>query len=366
MTKYPKKKVQTQVYENYWLLNLAWSDFNGNKFLSALKICIDFIDANKECNYTSELYNNLQEKIGKALNLDLISVRKGINELVKLGFIYPFLRKYHYLAKQYIAAESDLERKLVFSKIVYSNSGFKRSVTKESDDREMNFVIKTIEHARCLDEKYLGVLIAVDISNYKEGYISLDDMDKLYRNETQVSFEKRKYNQIKYLKTLLNNLDGIIYIGTQFCLEKDTDKIQVGGVQTIETKGRDPYLQRIYKQQLQKESLNILGRVKCMVEKLEYPVLIASHIKPFRNSDDDEAFDPNNGLLLSKTLDSLFDLNYISFADDGSIIFYNRVPEDVKQFWKTYKLDERFINSERLGYLAYHRQLCNSKNNLLP
>lgn len=57
-----------------------------------------------------------------------------------------------------------------------------------------------------------------------------------------------------------------------------------------------------------------------MLEKLAYPVLIASHIKPFILSDDTEAYDPNNGLLLSRTLDSLFDLKYISFDDEGNMV----------------------------------------------
>ena len=35
------------------------------------------------------------------------------------------------------------------------------------------------------------------------------------------------------------------------------------------------------------------------VGKLAYPVLIASHIKPFIQSDETEAYDPNNGLLLA-------------------------------------------------------------------
>ena len=364
MVKHPKKKVQNQIYEKYWLLNLEWSDFSGDKFLSALKICVDFIDTHTSSSYSAKLYRDLQKKVGKELRLDLISVRKGINELVKLGFIYPFLKKYHALTKQYLQAESDLERKLIFSKIVYSNSGFQRSVTKDSDCREMNFIVKTLEQIKCLDEKYLGALITVNINNYAEGYISLAKLDDLYRSESQVGFERRKYNQIKYLKKVLKNLDGIDYNAPNFCLEKDSEKVQIENTQDSETKGRDPYLQRIYKQQLQKESSDILGKIKCMVEKLEYPVLIASHIKPFRNSNDDEAFDPNNGLLLSKTLDSLFDLNYISFADDGHIIFYNRVPDDVKRFWQTYKLDARFINPDRLAYLAYHRRLCESKNNL--
>lgn len=353
-----------QIYEEYWDLTMAWTDFNGKKFLDTLKLVVEFIDQHKDEVYSAELYRLLQKIVQEHIKIEAESVRKGINELVKLGFVSPFLRSYHSLAKQYLATDSSEERKLILSKIIYSNSSFKRSVTTESDIREINFVVKTLEHLVCLDEKYLGVLISTNINDYPEGYISLEQLDQLYNDEGQTEFEERKYNQIGYLKGLLKKLDGIAYISQKFCLEKDSEKVQIENVQEIEIKGRDPYLQRIYKQQLQKESMNILGGIKCMVEKLEYPVLIASHIKPFRCSNDNEAFDPNNGLLLSKTLDSLFDLNYISFADDGHIIFYNRVPDDVKQFWQTYKLDVRFINPERLEYLAYHRQLCESKDSL--
>lgn len=95
----------------------------------------------------------------------------------------------------------------------------------------------------------------------------------------------------------------------------------------------------------------------CVLEKLSYPVLIASHIKPFIESDDNEAYDPNNGLLLSRTIDSLFDLKYISFTDDGKILFSNRISEDVKEFWKDYELENTILNEKRKDYLAYHRDL---------
>ncbi len=352
-----------QIYEEYWNLTMAWTDFNGEKFLDTLKLVVEFIDENKDKDYSPELYEELQEIVQTNIHISKESVRKGINELVKLGFVSPFLCQYHPLSKQYIETDSEEERQLILSKIIYSNSSFKRSVTTESNIREINFVVKTLEHLKCLDEKYFGVLISTNINDYPQGYISLEELDRLYNNENQAGFEERKYNQIGYLKGLLKKLDGIVYASEQFCLKKDAENIQLNNIQETETKGRDPYLQRIYKQQLQKESFDVLGRTKCMVEQIEYPVLIASHIKPFKNSNDEEAFDPNNGLLLSKTLDSLFDLNYISFADDGQIIFYSRVPEDVKQFWQTYKLDKRFINPERLAYMAYHRQLCESRNN---
>ena len=81
------------------------------------------------------------------------------------------------------------------------------------------------------------------------------------------------------------------------------------------------------------ESLEVFNNKKvCFLEKLEYPVLIASHIKPFIESDENEVYDPNNGLLLSRTIDSLFDGRkgkppYISFDDEGNIIFSKRLDQ---------------------------------------
>jgi len=49
-------------------------------------------------------------------------------------------------------------------------------------------------------------------------------------------------------------------------------------------------------------------------------VLRASHVKPWKTSNDTERLDPENGLLLSANLDALFDRGLISFADDGQML----------------------------------------------
>lgn len=50
-----------------------------------------------------------------------------------------------------------------------------------------------------------------------------------------------------------------------------------------------------------------------------HAVLRASHCKPWRDSDDAERLDPDNGLLLLATLDALFDAGLIAFEDDGTM-----------------------------------------------
>lgn len=49
-------------------------------------------------------------------------------------------------------------------------------------------------------------------------------------------------------------------------------------------------------------------------------VLVASHAKPWRSSNNQERLDPHNGLLLAASVDRLFDNGLIAFDDDGRIL----------------------------------------------
>ena len=54
------------------------------------------------------------------------------------------------------------------------------------------------------------------------------------------------------------------------------------------------------------------------VERLEH--LVASHVKPWRDSANDERLNGENGLLLTPTIDHLFDKGFISFENNGDLI----------------------------------------------
>jgi hypothetical protein len=119
---------------------------------------------------------------------------------------------------------------------------------------------------------------------------------------------------------------------------------------------RDGYLQRLYKNQLEEETIERKGRVTCMVEDLDYPALIASHIKPLSKTKGAESFDPNNGLLLSKNFDSLFDLGYIYFDDTGKVIVSSKLSKPLKKHLLKYYINNDFLNKNRKKYLKYHRE----------
>lgn len=54
------------------------------------------------------------------------------------------------------------------------------------------------------------------------------------------------------------------------------------------------------------------------VDRIEH--LRASHCKPWRDATNDERLDGENGLLLTPTIDHLFDRGFIGFEDDGTLI----------------------------------------------
>jgi hypothetical protein len=59
----------------------------------------------------------------------------------------------------------------------------------------------------------------------------------------------------------------------------------------------------------------------CRVTRVERPEhLIASHIQPWRDSSNSQRLDGENGLLLTPTVDHLFDKGFISFENSGKLI----------------------------------------------
>lgn len=88
-------------------------------------------------------------------------------------------------------------------------------------------------------------------------------------------------------------------------------------------------------------------------------VVRASHIKPWRVSNDFERLDPNNGLPLVATLDALFDAHLITFNRSGSIELSTRIPEFERSclgIANDMKL-RRAPSPEMQKYLEKHREI---------
>ena len=104
-------------------------------------------------------------------------------------------------------------------------------------------------------------------------------------------------------------------------------------------------------------SLVLLNEEQCRVTKVRDPKhLRASHIKPWRDSDDAERLNGFNGLLLSPHVDHLFDQGYISFSVDRRLLIVPDVRVELLDKWA---IDESVnvgeFNREQQAFLDHHR-----------
>jgi hypothetical protein len=86
-------------------------------------------------------------------------------------------------------------------------------------------------------------------------------------------------------------------------------------------------------------------------------LLVASHIKPWKTSTNEERMSGNNGLFLSPHVDALFDKGYITFGPTGKIEVSPLLDRDVLARWKIDpKQNVGKFNSEQKYFLEYHEK----------
>lgn len=375
-----KKRRDIEIYENYWKFTAAHLDITGTKFNNCLNVVVMFIDKNLKAlkenaeqglNFSdSDLYKNLQQQIvdisGFKGSDATLSARKAINQFVKIGFVYPLLIGYHPLVKSFIAETNEAKKTIIFSKIFYEASSLASDVTLDNRQlKHVNFLLKTLDKNGSLDKKDITALMVTNISNYPDGYLTRHDLDLQYKYAITIGFDDRKYNQISHLKGYLKRFTDLVY-------DKSEERFWFADDPAIAdrdfdaTYKRDGVKHRIYKEELKEESKTLYGEAVCYLDKRPYKSLIASHIKPcvdcLKEDREDQAYDVNNGLLLSPTVDSYFDKKDITFTDEGKIVVGNEVADSVRVEFEQYSLDKSILNDARKRYLAYHRKLFVEKN----
>lgn len=88
-------------------------------------------------------------------------------------------------------------------------------------------------------------------------------------------------------------------------------------------------------------------------------LLIASHIKPWAKSNNEEKIDPKNGFMLTPTFDRLFDQGFITFEDDKKLVVSPWVsPMNQKRLGiQTGMIISNLpLDDKRKEYLKYHRE----------
>ena len=89
-------------------------------------------------------------------------------------------------------------------------------------------------------------------------------------------------------------------------------------------------------------------------------VLRASHIKPWRDSSNEERLDQFNGFLLTPNLDAAFDAGHISFENSGKIMLspkFTGAPAFQLHITQKLKINPKLLADEHRKYLQHHREL---------
>lgn len=203
---------------------------------------------------------------------------------------------------------------------------------------------------------YLSWLRYVN-SQYHVNFDNLDlnNIENIIQDLRITSTTREKYTSssaISDIRSALNKYLAFLSSNNQAPSIAD-DIFDITGINSTSVKREVE--SRLGQGKYRQELIKIWG--KCAVTEFErVDLLISSHIKPWLKSTDIERLDPFNGLLLSPSLDKLFDRGYISFTDEGNIIISSLMDEEditkigLNKTMKLYKVEPNCI-----PYLKYHR-----------
>lgn len=225
-----------------------------------------------------------------------------------------------------------------------------------SDDwNEM--VFDRLNHAPISDEVYYtgyDIIIAKEQSGkYIFRGVFLLDKDKTYSNHY---VSKRIGTKIKLVGTpayrieILDNCQEGSYVERAKSIDEEIEKLNLQG------KEREALIKTRVGQGIFRDLLfsRYSGCCLCGVNKPQ--LLVASHIKPWGKCNPDEKLDVNNGFLLCPSHDKLFDLGYITFSDDGTIIISKELGIINQLFMNINDSTKITLTEKNKKYLEYHRE----------
>ena len=102
--------------------------------------------------------------------------------------------------------------------------------------------------------------------------------------------------------------------------------------------------------------LRIWNSQCCVTGSRILDAIRASHVKPWRDSNNDERLAPDIGIPLVATLDALFDVGLITFSDVGEVLLAKKINQDERLYLGLQGLRMSQAPNEKLQlYMAYHR-----------
>ena len=220
----------------------------------------------------------------------------------------------------------------------------------------------------------------LDIATIIDSLKKTESSRKTYKSNGQYSNLKSALKKYKYFITAKENnlVDDIEAIRKDSTINKTQKELLISARENnladdieairkdstiLETQKELLISARIGQHKYRKDLIELWE--KCSVSKCKMTdILIASHIKPWNESSNEEKLDPYNGLLLLPNYDKLFDKHLISFDDDGRIIISPQIKKEEYKILGISANDKLFnVFEENKPYLKIHREIFYSKNN---
>ena len=171
-----------------------------------------------------------------------------------------------------------------------------------------------------------------------------------------------------HLLMALTEADELPLAATRFVREPEPDAEILEDLHRIEDDPSVPVTQRVQLakarvgQGLFRKRVILLDQACRVTGVTDKRMLVASHIKAWKDSTNAERINGHNGVLLSPHVDALFDDHLITFEDDGRMHVHLSLPEDVLSRWSIDpKRRVEAFRSEQSPFLIHHRSVFAQK-----
>ncbi|MDC0299930.1 HNH endonuclease [Verrucomicrobia bacterium] len=160
----------------------------------------------------------------------------------------------------------------------------------------------------------------------------------------------REGNQRRGIRFHLEKISGAISSGKHWHAKPNTSYSRPS-----KTESRGLITSRVGQGYYRQEVLKKFG-YKCAITGVGMPeTIIASHIVPWREADEDERLDPENAILLSPSYDALFDKNLISFEESGQLCLSKLLDSNLIQKLGLEREAKIKVTENMKKYLQRHR-----------
>lgn len=179
-------------------------------------------------------------------------------------------------------------------------------------------------------------------------------------------------------KNYLELYQDLIESSGQYKAKLDADVERIVGSDEVgaRTSISREMLCRLGQGKFKKNVERVWGNKKCALTGIELPaLLIASHIKPWAECNDDERLNGCNGILLASHIDKLFDSFIITFREVGSHFVLDGSPEIKKFLQSNFRINKQVLDPGELSpsgfrdvssFLKFHNSEFERLQNLNP